>query len=167
MSRKSKDNVRQRKTAARPPGVAGSRPLESQSHPSGLNERRTVVVVCLVLAAMTWLVFGQTLGHEFVNYDDVLYVAGNPVVLGGLSLKGIIWAFTHNVNDNWTPLTMISHMLDCQLYGTKAGGHHLTSVLLHMASVIALFLVLKEMTSALWRSAFVAAVFAIHPLHVE
>ena len=126
-----------------------------------------VPVICLVLAAMTWLVFGQTLGHEFVNYDDEDYVADNPAALGGLSLKGIVWAFTHNVNDNWTPLTVISHMLDCQLYGTQAGWHHLTSVLLHTASVIVLFLVLKGMTAALWRSAFVAAVFAIHPLHVE
>jgi hypothetical protein len=116
---------------------------------------------------MTWLVFGQTLGHEFVNYDDDAYVADNPAALGGLSLKGIVWGFTHKVNDNWTPLTVISHMLDCQLYGTKAGWHHLTSVLLHTASVIVLFLVLKGMTAALWRSAFVAAVFAIHPLHVE
>ncbi len=117
--------------------------------------------------AITFVVFGQTLGHDFVNYDDNVYVYENPAVLGGLSLKGIIWAFTHNVNANWTPLTLISHMLDCQLYGTQAGGHHLTSVLLHMASVIVLFLVLKKMTTALWRSAFVAAVFAIHPLHVE
>jgi tetratricopeptide (TPR) repeat protein len=117
--------------------------------------------------AITFVVFGRTLGHDFVNYDDNVYVYENPAVLGGLSLKGIIWAFTHNVNANWTPLTLISHMLDCQLYGTQAGGHHLTSVLLHMASAIVLFLVLKKMTAALWRSAFVAAVFAIHPLHVE
>ncbi|MGD0252670.1 MAG: tetratricopeptide repeat protein [Verrucomicrobiota bacterium] len=113
------------------------------------------------------MVFGQTLHHGFVNYDDAVYIADNPVVLGGLSLKGIAWAFTHCVNANWTPLTVISHMLDCQLYGTQAGWHHLTSVLLHMASAIVLFLVLKEMTGALWRSAFVAAVFAVHPLHVE
>ena len=178
MSRKSKRKATQGKPAAMPPsapvsqagempGVAGSFSRESKSHPAGWNDRRTVLVVCLVLAAMTWLVFGQTLGHEFVNYDDQKYVADNPAVLGGLSLKGIAWAFTHNVNDNWTPVTVISHMLDCQFYGTNAGRHHLTSVFLHMASVILLFLVLKGMTAALWRSAFVAAVFAIHPLHVE
>jgi tetratricopeptide (TPR) repeat protein len=134
---------------------------------SGLSDRWTVPGVCIFLTVITWLVFGQTLRHEFVNYDDERYVADNSAVLGGLSLKGIVWAFTHNVNVNWTPLTVISHMLDCQLYGTNAGWHHLTSVLLHMASVIVLFLVLKRMTGALWRSAFVAAVFAIHPLHVE
>ena len=63
---------------------------------------------------MTWLVFGQTLGHDFVNYDDNLYITDNPAVLRGLTLKGIVWAFTHTVNFNWTPLTVISHMLDCQ-----------------------------------------------------
>ena len=149
------------------PVAEDSPALESASRPAGLSDRWTVPGVCIFLAVMTWLVFGQTLRHEFVNYDDELYVTDNPAVLGGLSLKGIVWAFTHNVNVNWTPLTVISHMLDCQLYGTNAGWHHLTSVLLHMASVIVLFLVLKGMTGALWRSAFVAAVFAIHPLHVE
>lgn len=116
---------------------------------------------------MTWVVFGQTLGHEFVNYDDELYVADSPEIIGGLSLKGIVWAFTHNVNVNWTPLTVISHMLDCQFYGSNAGGHLLTNVVLHMASGILLFLALKKMTGALWRSAFVAALFAIHPLRAE
>ena len=139
------------------------------SHPStaGVNDRWRVMGVCIFLIAIIWAVFGQTLGHEFVLYDDNLYVADNPVVLAGLSLKGIVWAFTHNVNFNWTPLTVISHMLDCQFYGTNAGWHHLTSVLLHMVTAILLFLILRAMTNALWRSAFVAAVFAIHPLHVE
>lgn len=155
MSRKSKQKARPGKAAAMPSGTAG------------LNDRWTVLGVCVFLAAIVWAVFGQTLHHGFVNYDDGLYVSDNPTILRGLSLKGIAWAFTHSVNFNWTPLTMISHMLDCQIYGLNAGGHHLTSVLLHMASAIVLFLVLKEMTSALWRSAFVAAVFAIHPLHVE
>ncbi len=148
-------------------GVEGNASLESKNCPVGLNDRPMVLGICIFLVAITWLVFGQTLGHEFVNYDDNFYITDNPAVLRGLSVKGIVWAFTHNVNANWTPLTVISHMLDCQLYGTKAGWHHLTNVLLHITSVIALFLVLKGMTAALWRSAFVAAVFAIHPLHVE
>jgi tetratricopeptide (TPR) repeat protein len=126
-----------------------------------------VGAVCLFLAAITFAVFGQTLGHEFVNYDDGLYVYDNPAVVAGLSLKGIEWAFTHIVASNWQPLTMMSHMLDCQLYGLSPGGHHLTNVLLHTASVIVLFLVLRRMTGLLWRAAFVAAVFAIHPLRVE
>ena len=113
------------------------------------------------------MVFGQTLGHGFVNYDDDQYVYENPQVIHGLNLKGIEWAFTHSVMANWHPLTVMSHMLDCQFYGLHAGGHHLTNLLLHAATAILLFLVLRQMTGALWRSAFVAAVFAIHPLRVE
>jgi tetratricopeptide (TPR) repeat protein len=123
--------------------------------------------ICLALAAITFVVFGQTLGHEFVNFDDNHYVYDNPMVARGLTFKGIVWAFTSIQADNWHPLTWLSHMLDCQLYGLHPGGHHLTNVLLHTATVITLFLVLRQMTGALWRSAFVAAVFAIHPLRVE
>jgi tetratricopeptide (TPR) repeat protein len=170
MSRRPKKKARPEKAAAMPSGTPvteDSPALESASRPAGLSDRWTVLWVCILLAAMTWLVFGQTLEHEFVNYDDELYVADNPAVPGGLSLKGIVWAFTHNVNVNWTPLTVISHMLDCQFYGLYAGGHHLTNLLLHAATTILLFLVLRQMTAALWPSAFVAAVFAVHPLHVE
>ncbi len=148
-------------------GVADSRSPESESRPAGLNDCWTTFGICIFLAVITFVVFGQTLGHEFVNYDDDFYVAHNPAALGGLSLKGIVWAFTHNVNDNWTPLTVISHMLDCQFYGLNPGGHHLTNILLHTAAAILLFLVLRRMTGFTWRGAFVAAVFAIHPLHVE
>ena len=123
--------------------------------------------VCIFLAAITWLVFGQTLRHQFVNLDDGEYVFKNAQVARGLTLEGIVWAFTHVHADNWHPLTWISHMLDCQLYGLNPGGHHLTNVLLHAATAILLFLVLRQMTGAFWRSAFVAAVFAIHPLRVE
>jgi Flp pilus assembly protein TadD len=149
------------------PEAADSRPMKSGSFVAGLNDRWLVPGICIFLAAITFAVFGQTLGYEFVNYDDELYVTDNTVILGGLSLNGIVWVFTHSVASNWHPLTMMSHMLDCQLYGLDAGGHHLTNVLLHTASVILLFLVLRQMTGFLWRSAFVAAVFAIHPLRVE
>jgi len=125
-----------------------------------------VPVICLGLAAMTFAVFGQTLTHEFIDYDDNAYVYDNPVVSQGLTLKGILWAFSFHA-DNWHPLTWLSHILDCQWYGLHPGGHHLTNVLLHAATVIVLFLILRRMTGALWRSAFVAAVFAIHPLRVE
>src|SRR6266542_3324037 len=127
----------------------------------------TILGVCLCLALITWMVFGQTLGHEFINYDDYAYVVDNAEVRKGLTLHGIGWAFTHSVSFNWHPLTTITHMLDCQLYGLKAGGHHCTNVVLHTVAVVLLFLVLQQMTGAIWRSAFVAAVFAIHPLHVE
>jgi tetratricopeptide (TPR) repeat protein len=131
------------------------------------EQRWRAPMVCLVLAAVTFAVFGQTLAHEFVDIDDDVYVYDNPMVVRGLTLKGILWAFTHVHSANWHPLTWLSHMLDCQLYGLHPGGHHLTNVLLHTATVIALFLLLRQMTGALWRSAFVAAVFAIHPLRVE
>jgi len=133
----------------------------------GWEQRWRAPAVCLVLAAITFAVFGQTLTHEFIDFDDNDYVYDNPVVARGLTVKGIVWAFTHVHSANWHPLTWISHMLDCQLYGLHPGGHHLTNVVLHTATVIALFLVLRRMTGALWRSAFVAAVFAIHPLRVE
>ena len=131
------------------------------------NRRWLTVSVCIFLAAITWMVFGQTLDDDFINYDDQNYVYENTKITGGLNLAGIAWAFSHVHAQNWHPLTTISHMLDCQLYGLKAGGHHFTNVLLHTVAVLLLFAVLREMTGALWRSAFVAAVFAIHPLHVE
>jgi tetratricopeptide (TPR) repeat protein len=123
--------------------------------------------ICVILAGLTWLVFGQTLWHDFINYDDPRYVYENTKITGGLSISGIAWAFTHIHSMNWHPLTTISHMLDCQLYGLNAGWHHFTNVLLHTLAAILLFLALQQMTNAVWRSAFVAAVFAIHPLRVE
>src|SRR6266403_1065564 len=129
--------------------------------------RATILGVSIFLMAITWLVFGETLRHEPINFDDPGYVFRNPQITTGLTSTGILWAFTHLCMQNWHPLTWISHMLDCQLFGLNAGGHHLTNVLLHTIAVILLFLVLREMTGAVWRSAFVAAVFAIHPLRVE
>src|ERR1035438_1950804 len=133
----------------------------------GSHYRWTVIGVCSFLTGITLAVFGQTLRHGFSDYDDNVYVYENDTVIHGLTLKGIISAFSHSGSDNWVPLTTISHMLDCQFFGLNAGGHHLTNVLLHTASVILLFLLLRDMTAAIWRSAFVAAVFAVHPLHVE
>jgi tetratricopeptide (TPR) repeat protein len=136
------------------------------SSATGANERWQAAAVCLGLAALTFAVFGQTLWHDFINYDDNGYVYANPVVARGLTLQGLAWAFSFH-EDNWHPLTWLSHELDCQCYGLRPGGHHLSNVLLHAATVVLLFLVLRQMTGALWRSAFVAAVFAIHPLRVE
>ena len=135
------------------------------------HERRhglvTIAGICLFLATITWLVFGRTLRYDFVNYDDPVYVYDNPQVTGGLTAHGVIWAFTSGHANNWHPLTWVTHMLDYQVYGRNAGGHHFTNVLLHTIAVLLLFLVFAQMTGALWRSAFVAAFFAIHPLHVE
>jgi protein O-mannosyl-transferase len=123
--------------------------------------------ICIFLGVLTWVVFGQTLSHDFINYDDPRYVYENTKITGGLSVSGIAWAFTHVHSMNWHPLTTMSHMLDCQLYALKAGWHHFTNVLLHSIATLLLFLALQQMTRAPWRSAFVAAVFAIHPLRVE
>src|SRR5271157_5466893 len=131
------------------------------------DHRWRVAAVCLVLAAMTFAVFGQTAGFEFVNFDDNAYVYENAKVTGGLSLKSLAWFFTHPYYCQYIPLTMLSFMGDYQLHGLRAGWYHLTNVALHTASAILLFLILRQMTGALWRSAFVAAVFAIHPLRVE
>ncbi|MFA7256568.1 MAG: tetratricopeptide repeat protein, partial [Kiritimatiellales bacterium] len=131
------------------------------------RSRPSALAICFLLALMVWGVFGQTLRHNFINYDDDRYVYENPAILNGLTPGGLRWIATHPHGDNWHPLTSLSHMLDCQLYGLNPGGHHATNVLLHMATVILLFLVLRQMTGSLWRSAFVAAVFAIHPLRAE
>lgn len=125
------------------------------------------LAICFVLVAITFVVFGQTLGHEFVNYDDLVYVSENPRIHGGLNQHSVAWAFTHSHSHNWHPLTTMSHMLDWQMFGAKAGLHHLVNVLLHSANAVLLFLLLQQLTSSIWRSGFVAGVFAIHPLHVE
>jgi tetratricopeptide (TPR) repeat protein len=132
---------------------------------AGVRRQNFAVCVCLVLLVAA--VFGQTARFAFINYDDSENVYDNPVVQNGLSLKGIVWAFTHAQVSNWIPITTLSHMADCQLFGLNAGGHHLVNVLLHAATAVLLFLVLRQMTGALWRSAFVAVVFAIHPLRAE
>jgi protein O-mannosyl-transferase len=132
-----------------------------------VRQTALIVAICSVLVGITWLVFAQTVRHQFVTYDDPQYVYANPEVSAGLSLSRITWAFTHTIAGNWHPLTTISHMLDCQLYGLDPAGHHFTNVLFHTIAAVLLFLVLRQMTGSLWRSAFVAALFAIHPLHVE
>jgi protein O-mannosyl-transferase len=127
----------------------------------------TLLAVYLLLSTLTWSVFGQTLRHSFVAYDDPDYVYENPEIIAGITQDGIVAAFAHPHARNWHPLTTISHMLDCELYGLNASGHHLTNVLLHMGAVLLLFSALRAMTGRQWRSAFVAAVFAIHPLRAE
>ena len=124
-------------------------------------------LICLLLIATTLSVFWQVQNHDFVNIDDNKYISDNPHVKNGLTRASFIWAFTTTRAANWHPLTWLSHMLDYQLYGMNPGGHHLTSLLLHVANSVLLFLLLSRMTGALWRSAFVAALFALHPLHVE
>jgi protein O-mannosyl-transferase len=144
-----------------------SSPPKTQGAAGRRDQRWRVAAICLVLAAITFAVFGQTVGFGFVNFDDGSYVYYNAQTAGGLSWKGLAWVFTHADCGSYHPLTMLSLMGDYQLHGLHAGGYHLTNVLLHTATVILLFLVLRQMTGALWPGAFVAAVFAIHPLRVE
>jgi tetratricopeptide (TPR) repeat protein len=215
--------------AGKMPEVADSRPLKSEGPAARWHDRWLVPGVCIFLAAITFAVFGQTLRHQFVNFDDDQYVYDNPQVAQGLTLPGIAWAFTTSYSAYWHPLTWLSHMLDCQLWGLNAGGHHLTNVIFHAANAMLLFMVLQRMmglrseasppqvglrsnksigattpqvglrseasppqaglcpdkgvgasavaeamadksappASVLWPSAFVAAMFAIHPLNVE
>jgi tetratricopeptide (TPR) repeat protein len=148
------------------------------------NDRRMKLAVCLFLSAIIWLVFAQTLGHDFINFDDDKYVYENSEVSRGLTVEGFKWLLTHSHASLWHPLTTLSHMLDCQLYGLKPDGHHFTNVVLHNIGAVLLFLVLSGMTvrpssprdesvrladrtGTIWPSAFVAAIFAIHPMRVE
>src|ERR1035437_5057262 len=128
---------------------------------------RRPAVLCLLLALSTFSVFLPVARQGFVNYDDSDYVTENPHVLGGLNWANVVWAFTTGHASNWHPLTWLSHMLDCQLFGNQAGPQHLVSVGFHVANALLLLLLLRRMTGALWRSALVAALFALHPLHVE
>jgi len=124
-------------------------------------------IVCVLLALVTLLVYLPVRHYAFVNFDDPDYVTENPMVQAGLTWSGFQWAFTTWHASNWHPLTWLSHMVDCQLFGLNAGGHHLVNVLFHATNAVLLFLLLLRLTSALWQSAFIAALFAWHPLHVE
>ena len=128
-----------------------------------------VLLVCLLLVLATLSVYWQVKDFEFVNYDDPLYVADNRYVQKGLSLETVKWSFTDATRKTnyWVPLTWLSILLDYELYGMNAGGYHLTNVLFHVLSTLLVFIVFRRLTGALWQSAFVAALFGLHPLHVE
>jgi tetratricopeptide (TPR) repeat protein len=121
----------------------------------------------LLLAGLSLAVFSQAIHYNFVNFDDDVYVYNAPAIRTGPTLKGIAAAFTSPHAGNWHPLTTLSHMLDCRLYGLNAGGHHATNLVLHTIAVLLLFRVLRQITGASWKSAILAALFAVHPLHVE
>jgi protein O-mannosyl-transferase len=138
----------------------------SDSSPSRGGLLPALAVCVLLTLAVIW-VFGQTTHFAFVNLDDDVCIYRNPWVVRGITSQGVAWAFTNRLVGNWDPVTWISHMADWQLYGSDAGGHHLTNVLLHAASVLIVFLLLWRMTGRLWPSALAAALFAIHPLRAE
>ena len=116
---------------------------------------------------MTFGFYAQVIGHQFITLDDPTYIQENPMVNRGVTLAGLAWAFTTFHATNWHPLTWISHMIDCQLFGTNAGRHLLVNALIHVANTLLVFCFLLRTTHARWPSALVAALFALHPLHVE
>ena len=145
----------------------GQRNRRPRELPRDVHSRSIIVGIYLLLTGLSLAVFSQTIRHNFVNFDDDVYVYNAPVIQSGLTLKGIAAAFASPHAGNWHPLTTLSHMLDCGLYGLNAGGHHATNVVLHTIAALLLFHVMRQMTGALWKSAILAALFAVHPLHVE
>ncbi len=132
-----------------------------------MPKNKQILMICVFLTVAALMAFRQVSDCDFINYDDNYYVTKNKIVQDGITLDGIQWAFTANHAANWHPLTWISHMLDVQLFGLEPQWHHLMNLLFHLVNTVLLFLVLHRMTKALWQSAFVAALFALHPLHVE
>lgn len=125
----------------------------------------TGIVFFLVVSILA--VYWQTRGHAFIEYDDQIYLFENPHVRTGLTMENLKWAFSSSYAANWHPLTWISHMLDVEIFGFNPAGHHLVNVLLHAVNAVLLFTFLTRFTGAFWKSALVAALFALHPLHVE
>jgi tetratricopeptide (TPR) repeat protein len=149
----------------RPPSERGHFEDRLETSPAAGQHRE--LWIYLLLACVTIGVYLPVLKLDFVNFDDSAYVTSNPNVAGGLTWSGIVWSFRNFHSSNWHPVTWISHMVDCQLYGLRPAGHHLTNALLHIANSLLIFRLLKGMTGAFWRSAFVAGLFALHPLRVE
>jgi len=148
--------------------VRGDRKEKARAVPAGEGHGRAALFFVVgILTIAVLVVFAQVGGHDFVNFDDNLYVTGNHRIQQGLSLDTIRWAFRSSEASNWHPVTWVSHALDVQLFGLNPGPHHLVNVLFHGMNTILLFALLLSATGALWRSAVVAALFAVHPLHVE
>ena len=142
-------------------------PIPNSDDPPGPKSCCQPWVLSVVLVVVCLIVFHQLPLSDFVSIDDPIHVAGNAHVRAGLTRSGFNWAFTTCQSGHWHPLTWLSYMLDCQIFGVDPGVHHLVNLLLHIAGTIVLFLVWNRMTSRMWAAAFVAAAFALHPLHVE
>ncbi len=151
----------------RPPAVQSKPTPTSRATTASARPRFPVWLMAALLGLATLALYWPTMRHGFINYDDDIYVTANLHVQQGLTWENLKWAFVTPVSDNWHPLTMLSHMLDCQLFGLKPWGHHLSNVLLHALNTVLVFLFLRGLTGAFWRSALVAALFGWHPLHVE
>src|ERR1017187_2043584 len=125
------------------------------------------VCLCLLLVAVTLAVYWPVTSYDFLNYDDPAYFSSNPHVQAGLTSDNVVWAFCTGYASNWHPLTWLSLMLDAEFFGKGPAGPHFTNLVFHAVNAVLLFLLLWRLTAATWRSAFVAALFALHPLHVE
>jgi hypothetical protein len=147
------------------PEPAGPASAPTRGTPSPRGARTAVLAAAIALAAL--LAFAPAVRNDFINYDDDQNLIKNVHLQQGLTADSLRWAFTNLEFQNWHPLTWISHMLDFQLFGMQAGGHHAVSVAIHAGSAAVLFVVFNALTGALWRSALVAALFALHPLRVE
>ncbi len=147
--------------------ISNKKATNSKAYKNSFFGRHDALLASLLLGLITLAVYWQTLNHDFVGFDDPAYITENQHIKNGLTLKSITWSFTTMAAGNWHPLTWISHIFDVHVYGMNPKGHHLTNVIFHILNSLLLFLVLKRMTGALWKSAFIAALFALHPLHVE
>src|SRR5262249_19807894 len=150
-----------------PFGLKWTVPSARLTHSMAGSCRRRVILICGLLGALILGAFWPALNNGFVLYADPVYVTQNPQVSSGLNWASVAWAWRTGHGGNWHPLTWLSHMLDVQLFGLNPWGHHLTSLLLHLANTLLLFLVLRRMTGTVWPSALVAALFGLHPLRVE
>jgi len=153
--------------ASRPQEIGSIKKIHNNSEKETVFGLRADLIICLFLVLITLTCYWQIKNHDFINYDDDVYVTENHNVQNGLTFESLSWAFTTNHGSNWHPLTWVSHMLDIELFGEKAGRHHLVNVLFHTANSLLLFFIIRRMTGAVWQSAFIAALFALHPLHVE
>jgi hypothetical protein len=137
-------------------------------HPLVAEINKTVTIIISVLLVLsTFAVYWQVQDHEFLGYDDNMYVTDNLNVKAGLTKESVMWAFTTSSYFNWHPMTWLSHIFDYQFYGLNPKGHHLTNLFFHIANTLILFMVLLRMTGAFWQCGFVAAMFALHPINVN
>jgi hypothetical protein len=146
---------------------ANSSWVGSASPPQPRGSRTKIVAISAVLALITLALYAPSARHGFIDYDDDTYILDNPHVYTGLSTENILWAFRSGYGGNWHPITWISHMVDYQLFGLNPGPQHLINAIFHAANTVLLFLALQNITCCYWRTAFVAALFGFHPLHVE
>ena len=130
-----------------------------------MRKNDILIIIFIIISACS--VYAQVLNYDFINYDDDEYITENEFVKKGITEESVVWALTEFHAANWHPLTWISHMIDCQLFGLNAGRHHLINLIFHVLNSVLLYVVFRKMTGAIWQSGFVAALFALHPLHVE